>query len=96
VLSRIFLEIYVDNSENFVIFGDMKDELDLLLDSIRRFRIERDWAIARLARASGLSWSILQRMDSAEWSPSAATIRRLLAVMQAERARSGKSSHQAA
>lgn len=60
----------------------MKNALDHLLDSIREFRRAKGWSIGRLARATGLSWSVLQHMDDASWSPSSETIRRLLTVME--------------
>ena len=63
----------------------MSTEIDALLARIRQFRRDHGWSINRLAKEAEVSWSVLQDMDEAGWSPSLGTVRSLELVIQRQR-----------
>jgi ribosome-binding protein aMBF1 (putative translation factor) len=55
--------------------------IEICLHRIRAFRHEKGWSKNRLARETGLRESTIRAMDSADWSPTADTVRALERVI---------------
>lgn len=55
-----------------------------VLARIRAFKRMKGWAPSRLAREAGLSNMALRDIDSAEWSPTVDTLRKIEALIERE------------
>ena len=58
--------------------------IDLALERVRAFASHKGWAPSRFAVEAGLSNMALRGMHKPDWSPSAATLRKLEALIPAE------------
>lgn len=58
--------------------------IDQSIARVRAYRQAKGWSILRLAKEAGLGESTIRRLDSADWCPTAGTLRQLESVIPAD------------